>query len=71
MPCHIHLPRSLTEVQQLRVVLHEIYGLVCTVQDAGSSTGDQYVIYIAAESMELFRSIVRPHFHESMLYKLA
>src|ERR1700735_2330297 len=59
---------TLTEVQQLCAVLHEIYGLVFTVQDAGSSAGDQYVIYIASKSMELFRDIVRPHFHESILY---
>jgi hypothetical protein len=47
-------------------MLHYQFGLVCTVQ----KRANQPTIYITAKSMGTFRSIVTPHFHTSMMYKI-
>jgi hypothetical protein len=47
-------------------MLHYRFGLFSTIQIHASKP----MIKIAAKSMPLFRSIVTPHFHPSMLYKL-
>ena len=50
----------------LAALLHYHFGLFSTIQlHAGKP-----MIKIAGKSMPLFRSIVTPHFHHSMLYKL-
>lgn len=54
------------EVYKLVAMLHYCFGLVCTVQNHEGNP----VIYIRAQSMDLFRSIVVPHFHSTMMYKL-
>lgn len=58
---------SFQETWKLAGMLHYQFGLVCTVQNHKN----QPVIYITAQSMKLFVSIVRPHFHPSMMYKLS
>lgn len=52
------------EVYKLVAMLHYLFGLMCTVQN------HEGVILIRAQSMDLFRSIVTPHFHPIMMYKL-
>jgi len=58
---------ALSEVELLVKVLKENFDLNCSINKGGK---DQYRIYIRTNSMEKFRSLVTPHFHESMLYKL-
>jgi hypothetical protein len=54
------------ECNLLVAVLHYRFGLFSTIQlHAG-----KHMIKIAGKSMPLFRNIVTPHFHQSMLYKL-
>lgn len=54
------------ECNLLVQMLHYRFGLFTTIQlHAGKP-----MIKIASKSMLLFRSIVTPHFHQSMLYKL-
>lgn len=59
---------TLSEVELLFKVLKENFDLNCTYHNKGR---DQYIIYIRTESMIKFISLVRPYFHESMMYKLA
>lgn len=47
-------------------LLHYRFGLFCTVQNHKG----QPVINITAKSIPLFVSIVKPHFHKTMYYKL-
>ena len=47
-------------------MLHYRFGLFSTIQQHDGKP----MIYISVKSMPLFRSIVTPHFHHSMLYKL-
>nr|QCI56427.1 hypothetical protein [Hypsizygus marmoreus]QKJ80206.1 hypothetical protein [Hypsizygus marmoreus] len=54
------------EVYRLIALLHYKFSLVCSVQDHDGRP----VIYIKVESMNLFRSLVTPHFHPTMMYKL-
>ena len=54
------------EAYILCAMLHMRFGLVCSIHNHNGKP----LIYIKAESLELFRSIVRPHFHPSMLYKI-
>lgn len=54
------------EVYKLVAMLHYNFTLVCSVQNHEGRP----VIYIKAKSIELFRSLVIPHFHPSMMYKL-
>jgi hypothetical protein len=57
---------TVKECYLLVAMLHYRLGLFSTVQlHAGKP-----MIKIAAKSMTLFRYIVTPHFHQSMLYKL-
>lgn len=57
---------TFSEVYLLVGILHYLFELNCTVQNHE----ERPVIYIKADSMENFRSLVSPHFHHSMLYKL-
>lgn len=54
------------EVYLLVSMLHYQYDLQCTAQ----KHGDGLIIYIRSKSMNTFDILVRPHFHESILYKL-
>jgi hypothetical protein len=54
------------ECYLLIAMLHYRFGLFSTIQKHEGKP----VIRIAVKSMPLFRSIVTPHFHQSMLYKL-
>jgi len=58
---------TFTEVQLLISGLKENFDLNCTYNKRGE---DSYRIYIKTESMDKFRSLVTPYFHESMKYKL-
>jgi len=58
---------QLNEVHFLINILKEKFDLNCTVQ----SDKNLYLIYIRSESMPKFKDLVKPHFHHSMLYKLA
>jgi hypothetical protein len=54
------------ECYLLAALLHYRFGVFTTIQlQAGKP-----MIKITAKSMPLFRTIVTPHFHQSMLYKL-
>jgi hypothetical protein len=59
---------SLSEVLLLIKVLKEKFDLNCTYP---KNKKDQHRIYIKADSMDKFRSLVTPHFHSSMMYKLS
>jgi hypothetical protein len=54
------------EVYKLVAMLHYQFQLNCTVQNHESMP----VIYIRTESMPRFVELVRPHFHQDMMYKL-
>ncbi len=54
------------ECYLLAAMLHYCFGLFSTIQLHEGKP----MIKIAAKSMPLFRSIVTPHFIQSMLYKL-
>jgi hypothetical protein len=60
---------TLNEIELLIKVLKENFDLNCTSQKVTGK--DQYRIYIKSESMDKFRFLVTPYFHESMMYKLA
>ena len=55
------------EVIILMEVLKDKFSLGCTLREHNSN---QYRIYIRVSSMDKFRSLVKPHFHSSMKYKL-
>ena len=57
---------TFADVYLLAAMLHYNFGLVVNVQ----SHKDKPVIYIPSASIPLLRSIVMPHMHPSMLYKL-
>lgn len=54
------------DVYKLVGMLHYLYDLNCTVQNHEGKP----VIYIRADSMPLFVSLVRPYFYPIMMYKL-
>jgi hypothetical protein len=58
---------SFSEVELLIKVLKDNFDLNCTYLVRNE---DQYRIYIKSDSMAKFRSLVTPHFHCSMMYKL-
>ncbi len=58
---------TFAEVYLLVGMLHYNFGLVCTVQNHSK----QPVIFITAASMPLFISLVKPHFHSTMMYKIS
>jgi hypothetical protein len=55
------------DVQFLVTVLKLNFNLDCTIHNFGK---DQFTIFIKQNSMDKFRSLVTPYFHNSMLYKL-
>jgi hypothetical protein len=57
---------TLEQVEILSKVLSNKFNFKNTVQ----SHRNKYRIYIKTESIDLFRSLVYPNFHSSMLYKL-
>jgi hypothetical protein len=57
---------SLQDIIRLMNVLIIRYRLDCIIRKHGQSNR----IYIRQRSMPLLRSIVTPHFHSSMLYKV-
>jgi hypothetical protein len=57
---------TFNECYKLAAMLHYRFGLICTIQKKEGKP----VIMITSKSMSLFRSIVTPHFHPIMLYKL-
>jgi hypothetical protein len=57
---------SLSEVELLIKVLKQNFNLDCTYH----KSKDQYAIYIKSNSIDIFRALVSPYFHESMMYKL-
>ena len=59
---------TLNEVELLIKVLKSNFDLNCTYHIKRKG---QYRIYILSDSMDKFRALVTPHFHESMMYKLA
>ena len=57
---------SLEEVELLFKVFNDKFGIFTSLH----SHNGKYRIYIKAQSMKLFKSLVKPYFHSSMLYKL-
>ena len=57
---------TLKECYLLVAMLPYCFGLFSTIQQHAGKP----MIKVAAKSMPLFRSIVTPHFHQSMLYEL-
>lgn len=55
------------EVQLLVNSLKNKFDLDCTIHNFGK---EQFTIYIRSNSMDKFKALVTPHFHESMMYKL-
>jgi anti-sigma regulatory factor (Ser/Thr protein kinase) len=47
-------------------ILMDKFKLECTL----NNTKGKYIIYIRKQSINLFKELVKPYFHESMLYKL-
>lgn len=58
---------SLEDLDLLLDLLRVKLNLICSLHPRGKGNR----IYISAKSMLAFRSLVTPHFHPSMLYKLA
>jgi len=56
----------LKEVKLLSDILLNKYNLINTIQ----SHKNGYRLYISSKSMELFKTLVKPYFHSSMMYKL-
>jgi ubiquinol-cytochrome c reductase cytochrome b subunit len=61
---------SLQDLEFICKLLTNKFGIIANTNLAGAKSKDQYVIYIAKESMPLLISIVKPHMHSSMYYKL-
>lgn len=57
---------TIKECYLLAAMLHYRFGLFSTIQQHAGKP----MIKIARKSMPLFRTIVTPHYHHSMLYKL-
>lgn len=57
----------LNEVELLIKVLKDNFDLNCNIHKVNGN----YRIYINSDSMNKFRSLVTPYFHESMLYKVS
>jgi hypothetical protein len=56
---------TLSEVELLISVLKDKFNLNCTIQ----KDKEIYRIYICSKSIPLFRELVTPYFHDSILYK--
>ena len=59
---------TFSEVELLIKVLKNNFDLNCSIH---KRENNQFRIYIKTESMNKFRSLVTPHFNESMMYKLS
>lgn len=59
---------TFSEVELLIKVLKNNFDLSCFIH---KRENNQFRIYIKKDSMNKFRSLVTPHFKESMLYKLS
>jgi hypothetical protein len=59
---------SLNEVKFLAELLEKKYGLKTSIHKTGAI--NQYNIYVVKSSMNKLIEIVKPHIHQSMLYKL-
>lgn len=58
---------SFLEVYKLAGLLHYKFNIFCTVQNHDNKP----VIYIQIKSIELFKNIVSPYYHKSLLYKFS
>lgn len=60
--------QSLSKDENLSLIkiLRDKFDLNCTINKQGQND----FIYIRADSINKFKTLVRPYFHESMLYKL-
>jgi len=58
-----------TEVELLISVFKTKFNLDCILYSKNKIKGT-YRIYICSKSISLFKSLVLPYFHDSMLYKL-
>jgi len=58
---------TLSEVELLIKVLNQNFNLNCTIH----KSKENYRIYINSDSMNKFRALVIPYFHDSMMYKLS
>ena len=62
---------SISDVVRLINVLMIRYRLECSIREFRKSTGKvEFMIYIKQGYMPLLRTIVKPHMHHSMQYKL-
>lgn len=61
---------TLYDIVRLMNVLVIRYGLNCSLHTKKREVGVYYRINIKSGSMPLLRSIVSPHMHPSMMYKL-
>lgn len=59
---------TLKEIKYLALVLKKKYNLDSTIHKSGLN--NQYNIYIPKSNLNLFRDIVNPYFHPTMLYKI-
>ena len=59
---------TLQEIQMLRDILKRKYGLETTIHKSGYN--NQYNIYVPKSSFVLLKTIVKPYFHPSMIYKI-
>ena len=60
---------TLVEVKFLAQLLEKKYGLVTSIHKTGAI--HQYNLYIIKSSMNKLIDIVKPHIHETMLYKIS
>jgi LAGLIDADG DNA endonuclease family. len=58
------------EVKLLLSVLQTKFNLICTIQKSPSKISNRFRIYISAKSLPILRTLVKFHFHSTMLYKL-
>jgi hypothetical protein len=64
--CYLHTKGfTFEDVYKLAGMLHYSFGLIVTVQ----RHENRPVIYIRAKSLPLFKSLVIPYMHHSMMYK--
>jgi len=64
---------SLEELGRLNSIMLELYGIHCTIHSTNESNRgglNSYYLYIRSQSRLNFISLVKPHMHSSMMYKL-
>lgn len=59
---------TLSEVEYLKNLLTNKFGLNCTVQKI--YLDNKYSIYIKKDSMDRLKELILPHLHPTMYYKL-